>query len=309
MPMNVRNLTIAVAALAVSLPSLALGDEDACSGAYVKSQVLRTNHHLLEARQALRTCSQPSCKSFVVKDCSTWLEQVQSALPTVIPIATGDGEQVLSTAKVSIDGNLALEKIDGLPLEIDPGMHTFRFDTADGQSAVQQVVIVEGEKDKRITVSFAKPGTTPTTAPGTTQSGQPSAAAAGSLPDSSTPASASGTMKTLAIVAGAVGVVGIGVGIGFGLETSAKASAVTADCPSSANCPNHAQALLDHSAATDAATVSTTGFIAGGVLLAGGIVLWLVAPRGASESNKAAVHFAPTVAPGGTAGVVAFGTF
>ena len=49
-----------------------LGDD-----AYQRAQTQRDNHQLLDARDALRICSQPSCRQFIIKDCTDWLTDVR----------------------------------------------------------------------------------------------------------------------------------------------------------------------------------------------------------------------------------------
>jgi hypothetical protein len=117
------------------------------------------------------------------------------------------------------------------------------------------------------------------------------------------------TQKTLALVAGGVGVAGIAVGSVFGLMAHSSWSSSQSEC-STSNCPNRPQAVTDHDSATTSATISTVAFIAGAAALAGGAVLWFTAPR--TESPPAATTGRVRVAPGvgpSSAGVLVMGVF
>ena len=106
--------------------------------------------------------------------------------------------------------------------------------------------------------------------------------------------------KTLAVVAGGVGVIGLGLGAVFGMMTVNLWSTAKREC--TASCGAGSQALNDRSAAYISGTLADVGFVAGGVLIAGAAVLWFTAPSGAQ------VQVAPTASAQG-AGLTLRGTF
>lgn len=83
--------------------------------------------------------------------------------------------------------------------------------------------------------------------------------------------------RTLALVTGGVGVVGIGVGTVFGLRMLSKKSDYKKHLDATGHCVDADCASLSHDAYA-AGNVATVGWIAGGVLVAAGAVLWLTAP-------------------------------
>jgi len=90
----------------------------------------------------------------------------------------------------------------------------------------------------------------------------------------------SSTQKTLALVAGGIGVAGIAVGAVSGIIAVSKRSSAQSECPSDVfafRCPTESGAAAWNSATT-AGNVSTVAFIAGGVFVAGAAVLWFTAP-------------------------------
>jgi hypothetical protein len=84
-----------------------------------------------------------------------------------------------------------------------------------------------------------------------------------------------GTQRTLAIVAGAIGVVGLGVGTYFGLQSFSKHSDYQNHCAGSVCDPTGVQL---HDDAVSAGNISTIAMAIGGVALATGLTLWLTAP-------------------------------
>ena len=152
---------VGFAVLVFSPPAHA--DGNACADAYSRAQELRSKRKLISAREALRVCSQTTCPAFIVKDCTTWLDEVQSSLPSVVPVATDGQGNDLPGVRVSMDGQVLLENSDGRSVEVDPGQHTFTFELTGPQAeqapaAVKHVVVAEGEKNKRISAIIQRPG-------------------------------------------------------------------------------------------------------------------------------------------------------
>jgi hypothetical protein len=116
----------------------------ACLSAYENAQVLRQQAHLVEAREALGVCSRQECPPLVRQDCGNWLEEVDKAIPSVIVQASIDGAET-TNVKVSIDGKVIKNRLDGKAIQADPGSHKFRFETAGFPPIEQTVTIREGE--------------------------------------------------------------------------------------------------------------------------------------------------------------------
>jgi len=151
-----------VAAAAVALagflsPSFALAGEDvvACVKAAEDAQTDRSAHRLLAAREGLVQCAQASCPSVVRTDCAFWLSEVDKLLPTVVIEARDQAGADLIDVHVTVDGNTLTDRLDGLALPLDPGIHQFRFTTADAPPVERQVVIREGEKGRPVVVTLA----------------------------------------------------------------------------------------------------------------------------------------------------------
>ena len=128
----------------------------ACLSNFEEAQLARRERRLLASRAALRICSGVACPSAVRADCVDWLDQVSRSLPSVVVTARARGADVLAV-KVFIDGKLAAERLTGFALEVDPGLHKFRFESPPWPVIERDVLASEGVKDKRIEAEFAPP--------------------------------------------------------------------------------------------------------------------------------------------------------
>ena len=287
-----RRLAVLTVAAAGLVPWVAWADGSTaatCSDAYTSAQTLRNEHKLVQARDALRACAQTTCKEFIVKDCTAWLDQVQASIPSIVPVATDAAGNDIGNVRVSMDGAVLLEKIEGRSVEVNPGLHTFTFETPGGSPVERQVVVAEGEKNKRIAVPIAGPVPAPATPVSTSA---PSASASVVTPSQASPVgrspapdeagTSSAPWKTIGLVTAGGGVVGIAVGSGFGIDASNKKS--SAGCNSNSYCPSAAAAGTLRGAKSSA-DLSTVFFVVGGLLGAGGIALWALAPSSTVQAS------------------------
>jgi hypothetical protein len=151
---------IALAALVAigAAEQTARGDgTDACLAAYEKSQQLKQEGKLAASREQLVLCVQPTCPTVVKKDCSQWLAELDASTPTVIVNARdAEGKDVLNV-RVLVDGAVLVDKLDGKPHAIDPGVHMFRYEREGAEPIEESIVIQEHEKNRVITAKIAPP--------------------------------------------------------------------------------------------------------------------------------------------------------
>ena len=187
--------------------SAAADDVQACIEAHTQAQEARKDGRLLDARDKLLTCAKDGCPAVLRKDCGPWLTEVTSSLPTVVVLAKGPGGQDLMDVRVFFDGKEIATKLDGMAVEVDPGVHDFRFET-EGQDPVEQrVVIREGVKNHELTVQFGTPEAPPGAPPSSPLDTPPGADVEPARP-----------IPTLVYVLGGVGVAGLAASVFF--ETS-----------------------------------------------------------------------------------------
>lgn len=271
---------------AVPLTAFAQGSRKSeCAAAYEKSQESRSAGRLREAKEELVVCAQEDCPAFVQSDCAQWLGEVQREMPTIILSARDKKNQEVSTVRVSLDGQVVLEELDGKPMEIDPGQHLFRFEIEDAEPVEQKIVVRQSQKDRVIEVSFAPPEEAGAESPYAGAAQLPSKDAAADVPPPEEAPRKPGPLRMYAYVAGGVGAAGILGFVAFGAMGRSKESdlrdSCSPDCPQSEVDSVKTKYLL--------ADVSLGLGIAG--LGAGVALFFLSQPKSRSSSGDGALKF------------------
>ena len=128
----------------------------ACVQAYESAQEDSKAELLLKARDELRACSAPSCPAILQSDCTNWLGQVVDSVPSVVFAAREGGENVFDVS-VSMDGKPLAKELDGKPIEVDPGLHTFVFERGGAAPLEKKTIVAAREKAQLISVGWAAP--------------------------------------------------------------------------------------------------------------------------------------------------------
>jgi hypothetical protein len=247
-------VTLAFAALVAAPLAHADPSVSECLSATETSLHLRASHKLREARAQLLICSAPSCPVEVREECVHRTSELNAEEPTVVFAVKTRGGDELSAVKVTMDGEVVADHLDGGALSLDPGSHSFTFE-APGLSPLTEVLILhEGEKERGETVVLEAPA-----------------------PSIATTKEIRSERRVLGIAIGAAGIAGLAVGGIFGGMASSAWNKASGECPMHTGCS--APAISDRNNAATFATVSTVGFIAGGVLVAGGLTIYLTAPK------------------------------
>jgi len=144
-----RSALAFAAALALAAPAFA-GSRDRCLPTFMDAQTLRLKGELHAAREKFRTCAKPTCPKLVRRDCVDGLGKIASAMPTIVLGARDHHDRDVVDVRVSLDGTLLISRLDGKPVEIDPGSHTLHFETDDGPPVDETVLVREGEKDRLV---------------------------------------------------------------------------------------------------------------------------------------------------------------
>jgi hypothetical protein len=276
--------TTLVAASATS--ALADVTSDQCIDSNARAQGLRRSGKLAAAREQLATCVDRSCPGMVRDDCAKRLDELNRLQPTLVLGAQDAAGADVVAVSVSIDGRPLTSKLDGLPLDVDPGAHVFEFQTAGRPTVSRTLVLKEGEKGRIERVVFPAPPSSESA---------PQAAAKRDEPHGL------GAAKISGIVLAAVGLGGIAVGTAYGLFAKSAFDKSNAEC-NAGDCPemSRPQALSNHHVGVTDATISTIGFVAGGVLFAGGLTLAIAAPsaHGDEHHDATALRITPALGPG-----------
>ncbi len=259
--------------------------KDACIDANETAQSLRKSEKLREAEERLLVCVAASCPGPVRDDCAQRLTEVRSVIPTIVFAVKDEADQDLSAVHVTMDGALLVDKLDGTALTINPGQHHFVFEAEGRPKEERDLLVREGEKDRRERVVLAM---TPVATP-VAQPESPPAVESPALGPTD-----GHTQRIAGIAVGAAGAAGIVIGTVFGIVAkSTYDHAFKTECSGNAGaCIATENGPADGRSASSQATVSTVAFVAGGVLLGGGALLYFTAPKGPS------IAVAPTVGAG-----------
>jgi hypothetical protein len=127
----------------------------ACVAAADRGQVARDQGKLSAARVEFTDCSRSACPSVVAKQCTEWLGEVNQDMPTLTFRALDDSGKETLDVTVYVDSVERKGSLDSVPLEVDPGVHTFRFVHAGSADVLQQVIVRPKEKGRVIDAKFS----------------------------------------------------------------------------------------------------------------------------------------------------------
>ena len=133
-------------------------EKQACVAASGKAQQLRSAGKLGEARDQLVICGRPECPKLVQQDCTQWMSEVLGSLPSVVPGAKDkQGPRHHRCRPDRRRKGRHRECSTDKAFPVDPGVHSFVFETKGAARGEEQVVVKPGEKNRILTVTFATP--------------------------------------------------------------------------------------------------------------------------------------------------------
>lgn len=296
---------IVLAAMSISIAAAAGPDVQACLSASEKGQKARTAGKLREAREHFVICGSDTCPALVRHDCAQWNSELASTLPTVVFGAKDHQGRDLFDVTVSMDGEMIVKKLDGKSVTVDPGKHTFRFESPGLTTVTETALIKEGERARVLSATFDGPSVPkPVKDPS---------------PSTDRPVEEGGHTPYPWIVVGlgAVGVIAGAVIVLTSPDRPANCNATTLTCT---RLPNESDADFkrDQEKAGSADSQPVVGFVVagGGLAVAIGGLLWhFLEPTGPKKQAAGSTRGVPSdkrfeVAPfmnGETAGLVVHG--
>lgn len=126
-----------------------------CLAAHEDAQSLRTQKKPHAAREKLIACARVECPTVVRKECGEQLELLDKDAPTVVLEARDESGRDTTAVKVSLDGQPVAARLTGAAVDVEPGPHVFRFERGDGKDLELRVLVVEGEKNRKVVADFA----------------------------------------------------------------------------------------------------------------------------------------------------------
>jgi hypothetical protein len=234
-------------------PALAT-DKAQCASAAEVGQRLFKSHKLVSAREQLLICSSKDCPDVISQDCTQWLGEVVRSVASVVFKAVDDGGKPLDDVKVTENGVVVTEHAgEGAAIEVDPGVHAFRFEKPDYDYVEQQVKLDEGRHNQEISIVMRLHSTTTPPPPPPTGNG-----------------ASSGTgLLVGAVTATSLAVIGAGVFIGAGLAGTSDQNALKTSCA-----PNCSPSQV--SPVQTKFTVANVGLVTGAIALVAAGVFWVL---------------------------------
>lgn len=228
--------------------------------------------HLVEARRLYRSIEAMEVKpgesakaTAAREEAKVLAANLDARIPTIlVKVLPPD-----SIVSATLDGHALDAKTLAVAMPLDPGKHVLVVQT--GKETRVPFEVVEGEKDRVITVSPAKDPLP-------------------IVPPPKPPESSWSPLRWTSVIVGGVGLL---VGAGAGILTLGGASSLKQDCPGG-QCPPDRHGDLD--ATRRWATVSNVGFVVGALGLTVFVITLVREPK---KSEVAAVSLVPYASPAG----------
>lgn len=183
-----------------------------CLAAHEEALSLRSQKKPHAAREKFVACARAECPTVVRRECGEQVALVEKDAPTVVLEARDEAGADTTAVKVSMDGNVLAPRLTGAAVDVEPGEHLFRFERADGKAIEQRVLVVEGEKNRKVVAEFAS--LVPKPPPG----------------EAGPPAHESKKVPVLAYVAGGVAVAALGSFTFFALSGKGSEKDLASSC-------------------------------------------------------------------------------
>ncbi|MDP9149431.1 MAG: hypothetical protein M3O36_05765 [Myxococcota bacterium] len=176
-----------------------------CKAAYETAKERERAGHLREAREHLLVCANTVCERALRRICAANVTQLDTVdLPSITPWVTDAAGAPTRDVQVAMDGEMLTSRLDGQPINVDPGLHEFSFGRKGEAPVTQKLMIVQGQQDRRIAISL--PSTASTASAAKTANEQPVPSPVPMPAPASPPATASASRSPLPLLLGAAGV-------------------------------------------------------------------------------------------------------
>src|SRR5208282_2084663 len=128
-----RSLRLGFALFLVAGAKTALAEAPrVCIDAVERGQSLRDKVKLTQAKAAFLACASSACPEIIQRDCAQWLAELETRIPTVIVTASDPAGRDVVFARLLVDGVPFADRLDGIAVPMDPGIHTFRLEPKSG---------------------------------------------------------------------------------------------------------------------------------------------------------------------------------
>ena len=120
---------------------------------------------LKQARELFIGCAKASCGSPLRDECTTRFTQLSTDIPSVVPVVTDDAGNPQTDVEVRVDGERLTSSLDGHSFLLDPGVREFSFSREGRVFATQRLMIIQGQRNRLLSVSTQPAAETTTKRP------------------------------------------------------------------------------------------------------------------------------------------------
>jgi len=231
---------------AIEAPLVTEGpSKEQCIDANEAAQKLIRAGSFAEARPHVDLCQSASCPEVVRTDCADLAKAMVQTMPTIRFEARDAKGALVTNVKITMDGKVVAERIDATPLTVDPGKHSFEFESPGLPRTSKTISLNAGEQRTEQVEMVDKTGQ---------------------------------LLRTGGLVLGGVGALLLGYGGFLGVRAKIRYDKGLDHCPTGPNSCDPVGVEYGHDAHDDAAT-ATTMMIVGAVLGAGGAALYFFVPE------------------------------
>lgn len=128
----------------------------ACIEYHREGQVRRRQGQLLAAAEPLARCLHPECSPLLREACGALLDEVETETPSIVLAATAEGRDLVQVS-VYEGETLVADRLTGQPIQLDPGLHHFRFEAQGRKPLTRSVVLRTGETNRVVSVEWQSP--------------------------------------------------------------------------------------------------------------------------------------------------------
>jgi serine/threonine-protein kinase len=237
-----------------------------------------------EAAVTARSTNQPDREKKAL-ELANAVEPRLARLQVVVP-----PENDLPGLAIKRDGSALGRALWGVPFPVDQGQHSIEISAPGRKTTVLAVDVPQPGQVVTARIPALDPLPAPPTSTASAASSAPAASAAPLPPPPPPVASAppESSLRTPALVAVGVGVLGVGLGSFFGLQAIRRWHDAQGDCSGDVCRPG---GYDNASAASRSGHLSTAFFAVGAVGLGTGLTLWLLSPPPPAASGQVAPSF------------------
>jgi hypothetical protein len=193
----------------------------ACAYHHERGQRLRNSGKLHAASAEFSECVRDECPALVKTDCAALIARVDAEVPTVVLVVRDEKGADRADVRLLVDGETVRDRLDGMPVAMDPGEHVLRFEAVGAAAVEQHVVLRVGEKGRQIAVALHSAGAL---------EGTPSPAPPAPSPATATAPGEATHVSPYAYVLGGVSLAALGVFTYFAISGKSQEQSLAGSC-------------------------------------------------------------------------------